>query len=103
MKEREEREKRERREREEMKTSVRAVINLWTQTDTMQLRAKDTTVFLAAMIRYAISSMPCCTTCTKKEPLIPTKQRDFDTQTVYTAKTRSDILLLCTGSRPCRN
>ena len=36
----------------------------------------------------------------KKEPLIPTKQRDFETQTVYTARTRSDILLLCTGSRP---
>src|SRR5579872_4094034 len=39
-----------------LKTSVRAVKNLWIQTDTMQLRAKDTTVFLAAMIRYAISS-----------------------------------------------
>jgi hypothetical protein len=36
----------------------------------------------------------------KKEPVIPTQQLDRDTMTYYEANTRSDILLLCTGSSP---
>src|ERR1700753_795374 len=37
----------------------------------------------------------------KREPLIPTAQLDHNTGTVRDTNTRSDILLLSTGSRPC--
>ena len=37
----------------------------------------------------------------KREPLIPTEQLDHNTGTVRDTNTRSDILLLSTGSRPC--
>ena len=41
----------------------------------------------------------CCTTCTEEGTSHSYETTRFS-QTVYTAKTRSDILLLCTGSRP---
>ena len=37
----------------------------------------------------------------KREPLIPTEQRDHTTGAIRVTNTRSDILLLSTGSRPC--
>ena len=68
----------------------------------MQPRAKDTTVFLAAMIRYAISSNDGALlhNLHRRRNLSFLRNNEILKPKLYILQTRSDILLLCTGSRP---